>query len=134
MGVLTYEMLTGGQPFYVSGMQQMELFRAIVKGQFAMPDELDDDAKSILKGLLTRNPSQRLGNLAGGEDDILGHAWFAKFDFEKLREQEVKAPYVPKVENPLDTSHFENWSHLEDISRMTFPKLKREQELIFAEF
>ena len=34
LGVLTFEMLAGYTPFYKEGMDQMELFRAIVKGRY----------------------------------------------------------------------------------------------------
>ena len=134
LGVLIYEMVTGDQPFYTDGMQQMDLFRAIVKGQFEMPRTISASGESMLQGLLTRVPSQRLGSLSGGEDDIPAHAWFADLDFEMLRSQSMKAPFVPKIKNPLDVSNFDNWNHLKDKTKKKFPKLTPKEAQIFAEF
>lgn len=135
MGVLFYEMLTGGTPFYRSGMQQMDLFRAIVKGSFDLAsDECSEPCSDIIHGLLTRNPNQRLGSLAGAEDDILNHEWFADIDFDKLRGYEIEPPYKPEISDPLDGSHYEDWSHLEDKTKKKFPKLKKDEADIFMNF
>lgn len=131
---MIYEMLTGNQPFYDEGMQQMDLFRAIVKGVFYTPDTISEDAASIVNGFLTRNPSQRLGNLAGREDDVLEHPWFKSIDFDNLRQQEIVAPFVPVIKDPLDSSNFEDWSHLEDKTKASYPRLTREQARIFEKF
>ncbi|GAX28827.1 cGMP-dependent protein kinase 1 [Fistulifera solaris] len=135
MGVLFYEMITGGTPFYRSGMQKMDLFRAIVKGSFNLDSDLCSEACSdIIHCLLTRNPSQRLGSLAGAEDDILNHEWFGDIDFDMLRGYEIEPPYIPEITDPLDGSHFEDWSHLDDKTKKRFPKLKKEEADIFANF
>ena len=134
LGVLLYEMQTGKQPFYKEGMQQMDLFRAIVKGVFSMPDEISPTAAQITRGFLTRNPSQRLGSLAGGEDDILNHVWFKSIDFDELRLQSIAAPFVPKIKDPLDGSNFEDWSHLDDKTKQSYPKLTSSQAAIFKDF
>jgi len=135
LGVLTYEMLTGKTPFYMEGMNQMDLFRAIVKGIFTLPpDGTSSLACDIIRGFLTRNPSQRLGSLAGGEDDVFSHQWFEDLDFVKLRNQELEPPFLPTLKDLLDASHFEDWSHLEDKTHKKYPRLTREQAAIFADF
>jgi serine/threonine protein kinase len=150
LGVLIYEMLFGDTPFYNDGMQQMDLFRAIVKGKFSIPEcnnekeAVSANVISIIKGFLTKDPAQRLGSLAGGEDDVLQHKWFSSpidiygnndvIDFNILREKKIVAPVVPKIRNPLDASNFEDWRHLDDKTKTRFPKLDSQQEKVFADF
>ena len=127
-------MLTGEIPFYMEGMQQMDLFRAIVAGEFEIPRRPSADAKSIIKGFLTTNPAKRLGSLKGGEDDIIEHAWFKNIDFAKLRNQEIDAPYIPDIKDPLDSSNFEDWSFLKDKTKENYPALTKDQKEIFVKF
>ena len=37
----------------------------------------------------------------------LSHPWFAGFDWEALAQKKLKAPIIPKIKNPGDTSNFE---------------------------
>jgi serine/threonine protein kinase len=132
MGILIFEMLTGETPFYKHGMEQMDLFRAIVKGRFTPPTHATPEAVSIIKALLARDPAQRLGSLAGGEDDILMHPWFKSINFDELELKTIAPPKVPKVKNLLDASNFEDWSRLEDKSKQKFPNITTEQKEIFT--
>lgn len=112
-------------------MEQMDLFRAIVKGRYEEPKHISEEAKSIIKGFLTRDPAQRLGSLAGGEDDIAAHPWFKNINFEDLELKSVTPPKVPNVKDPLDASNFEDWSHLDDKTKMKFPRLTTAQKQVF---
>jgi serine/threonine protein kinase len=134
LGVLTYEMITGFTPFYFDGMEQMDLFRAIVKGVYEKPRIIQPLAASIIDGFLTKSPAKRLGSLAGGEEGIYTHAWFADIDFAALRNKYIKAPRVPKIKDPLDASNFEDWSHLEDKTKQNYPKLTPTQAQLFDNF
>jgi len=75
----------------------MDLFRAIVKGRYTPPTGISEEATSIIKGFLTRDPAQRLGSLAGGEDDVAAHPWFTSIDFEELQAKSLTPPKIPKV-------------------------------------
>jgi serine/threonine protein kinase len=139
LGCLIYEMLTGRTPFYEGGMDQSALFKAIVKGVFPMARGISNDAQSILLGLLTRNPNRRLGCPAthggnGNFDDILYHPWLCTIDHEALLLKDIPAPSVPKIKDPFDRSNFDDWSHVEDKRKVTYPKLKQSQELLFEGF
>ena len=134
LGILIFELFTGNTPFYLDGMEQMDLFRAIVKGKYKMPKSIHGDGADIVKGLLNKDPYQRLGSFKGGVDDILNHPWFSSIDFDKLVNKDIKAPRVPKIKNPLDASNFDDWSHLEDKMKKKYPKLSAKHEAIFDEF
>ena len=49
----------------------------------------------MVDGLLEKEPSERLGMLAGGSKDIIQHSWFKGMDLQKMRQKLVKAPWVP---------------------------------------
>ena len=59
LGMLVYEMLTGLPPWYTK--DRRELFRRIQKASLVFPLHVSRRAQSLIKGLLTRDPSQRLG-------------------------------------------------------------------------
>ena len=55
-------------------------------------------ARSILKGLMAKNPKNRLGN--AGINEIKTHPWFDKIDFGLLEAGYLDPPYVPQVLGP----------------------------------
>lgn len=60
----------------------------------------------MVQGLL-HEVQTRLGNLRGGCDDIKHHKWFRGFDFDGMMGRKLRAPWVPKIRNNTDTSHFD---------------------------
>ncbi len=105
LGILIYEMLTGGPPF--EDENQMELYKKIVKGQFTFPSYVSATAKDLISKLLSADLSKRLGNLAGGTQDIINHPWFKDFPWAKLEARELKAPFPTTVKGEEDASAFE---------------------------
>ena len=65
-GVLMYEMLTGQLPF--QGENRKETMSQILKSKLGMPEYLSPEAQSLLRALFKRNPVNRLGGGAGGEN------------------------------------------------------------------
>ena len=92
--------------------------------------------KSIMTELLNRDPYQRLGNLAAGEDGILYHPWFSSYnmDMDDLRAKKYTAPVVPTIKDPLDSSNFENWDHLDDKTKKKYPSVSADDQSIFDNF
>lgn len=67
-------------------------------------DEISPDARSLLTGLLTRDPQQRLG--VTGAESIRTHPFFAKhIDFKRLMQKKIQPPFKPSVESAADTSN-----------------------------
>lgn len=127
-------MLAGYTPFYKSGMDQSELFKAIIRARFHMPKKFSPGAVEIVQGLLTKDPTLRLGSLVGGESDIFGGAFLQSIDLKKLRKQSIKPPHVPSIKDPLDASNFDDWSHLDDKSSEKYPQLSAASETVFDRF
>jgi len=132
-GVLIYEMLVGRSPFYFYGTDQVSLFKRIVMVKYSCPPAVSEDAKSLIKQLLVRRQSSRLGNLSRGYHDVKEHQWFAPMDFDALLRYELKAPWIPNIKNPLDASHFEDFSREEREVSKEAPLTPPEQDL-FASF
>lgn len=134
-GVLIYEMIAGYTPFFTQGIDQITLFRFIVKGEYSFPARIfSDHSKSLIQNILVRNPGKRLGSQAAGIRDLFDDPWFSSIDFSALRRKEIEAPWKPAIQDPLDRSSFDNWDHIKPKSRFDYPALSPIQQEIFKEF
>jgi serine/threonine protein kinase len=96
LGILLYEMVSGEHPFFVDGMDQMDLFESIALEDYTpISCKVSKGVEALVDGFMVKDPSQRLGNLAGREKDILGHPYFDGLDLKSLRTRKVKAPWIP---------------------------------------
>lgn len=103
LGVLFYEMLTGLPPFFDENTNDM--YRKILQEPLRFPDDMDREARSLLIGLLDRNPETRLG--VHGASEIKAHPFFAQIDWHRLMAKKYAAPFKPAVESAADTSNFD---------------------------
>jgi protein kinase A len=132
-GVLVYEMLVGRSPFYFYGTDQVSLFKRIVMVKYSCPSTVNDDAKDLINKLLTRRQTSRLGNLSGGCQEVKDQPWFKTMDWAKLNSYKLKAPWIPEITNPLDASHFEDFSR-EECERETGRALSSKEKALFKDF
>eukprot|EP00944_MAST-04C_sp_MAST-4C-sp1_P002188 g2188.t1 len=74
LGVITYILLCGFQPFYAEDDNLMELFQAIkdAEYEFVSPywDDISDSAKDLIKKLLEVDPEARYS-----AEQVLAHPW-----------------------------------------------------------
>lgn len=132
-GVLLYEMLVGVTPFFEKNMQQNELFKRIVLVKYRMSTELKDDEQDLIKKLLVRKQSARLGNLSRGHRDVKDHPWFNEMDFKKLLRKEVDGPWIPEINDPFDASNFDDYRDSER-DNVRHRHLSRDEQDEFREF
>lgn len=135
LATLTYEMIAGYTPFYVKGMDQITLYRFVVKGEFNFPPRLfSAQAKTFIRKVLVGDPRKRLGSLAGGLGDLFNDPWFKSIDFSALRRRELEAPWVPTIKDPLDPSKFDSWDHIKVKTKEDYPRLPAKAQALFKDF
>lgn len=103
VGILFYELLSGRTPF---DAKPGHIFDHIVKEDIRFPEgiAIPQDAKSLILGLLNRNPEQRFGCVA-----IKSHKFFTqvmKMDWEALEQKDIPAPIRPALPDGDDTKSF----------------------------
>ncbi|CDR45935.1 CYFA0S20e02036g1_1 [Cyberlindnera fabianii] len=107
-GILIFEMLAGYTPFYDTS--PMKTYENILAGNVRYPDYFHRDALDLLKRLITKNLSERLGNLQNGVQDVKAHPWFSEVVWERLLSRDIETPYEPPVQpNTGDTSQFDRY-------------------------
>ncbi|KAJ2781948.1 Serine/threonine-protein kinase [Coemansia interrupta] len=102
-GVLLYEMMTGLPPFYDENVNEM--YRRILEDELVFPPEMGNRAKSLLRGLLQRDPRHRLGN--NGAAEIKEQPFFAEINWDYLIGKQYEPPFKPSVASANDTSNFD---------------------------
>ncbi|CAM9117745.1 unnamed protein product, partial [Laminaria digitata] len=106
LGVLTFEFTAGYTPFQPPGEAAdiTALFTRIAgsktAGSAIFPSNYDQKAKNehsrdIVSKFLNADPTQRLGNLAGGLDEAKKHPYFESIDWNGLAHKRMPAPWKP---------------------------------------
>lgn len=103
LGTLLYEMLSGLPPFYDEDVNKM--YKKIVHDPLTFPDFFDHTTRSLIKALLNRDPTKRLG--VHGTDEIKSHPFFSDIDWVKLVTKSYIPPFTPPVSDATDTSNFD---------------------------
>ncbi|KAK8478534.1 hypothetical protein V6N13_072466 [Hibiscus sabdariffa] len=104
-GILLYEMLTGQPPFTHANRQKLQ--QRIIQEKLKLPPFLTTEAHSLLKGLLQKEPSRRLGSGPGGGDEIKKHKWFRSINWKKLEAREIQPKFKPDVSGKDCTANFD---------------------------
>ena len=92
LGAILYEMIVGLPPLYSSNREVM--FNNIMYKSVQYPRHISEEAKSIIRGLLIKNPNKRLGSMRGVEE-LKEHPFCAGVNWGKLVDKSVTAPIRP---------------------------------------
>jgi len=108
-GVLLYEMSEGISPF--SDKNPILIYKKILEGNFKFKHTSDRQLKSLIRGLL-KDDKNRLGKRLGA-DDIKTSKFFKNVNWTNVLLKNLKAPWVPKLEDKEDTKYFPKYNELE---------------------
>lgn len=111
VGVLLYEMLTGKPPFI--GGNRYKIQQKIIKDKIKLPQYLSSEAHSLLKGLLQKDASKRLGCGPVGGEEVKLHKWLKPVNWKKLEAREVQPSFRPEVAGKHCIANFEKrWTDM----------------------
>ncbi|KFZ47399.1 cGMP-dependent protein kinase 2 [Antrostomus carolinensis] len=109
LGILVYELLTGSPPF--SGADQMMTYNSILKGieKLDFPKIITRRPEDLIRRLCRQNPTERLGNLRNGINDIKKHRWLHGFNWDGLKVRKLTSPLKRELSGPTDYSYFDSY-------------------------
>ncbi|KAH9948213.1 kinase-like protein [Amylocystis lapponica] len=104
-GTMLYEMLTGITPFWANNHSDM--YYRVLQDELQFPEDrtMDQDTKSLIRGLLQRNPALRMK-----EPRIKKHPYFSMIDWSHVYYKRYIPPYIPPIDpsNASDTQNFDD--------------------------
>ena len=106
VGILLYEMLNGLPPFRSNNKAKLQ--KQIAQERVKLPTHLTSDACSLLKGLLHKDPTKRLGYGEKGSEDVMKHPFFKPINWRKLEKLEVPPLFIPDVNGHLCVQNFDS--------------------------
>ncbi|XP_009212982.1 G protein-coupled receptor kinase 4 isoform X6 [Papio anubis] len=97
LGCLIYEMIQGHSPFkkYKEKVKREEIDQRIKNDTEEYSEKFSEDAKSICRMLLTKNPSKRLGCRGEGAAGVKQHPVFKNINFRRLEANMLEPPFCP---------------------------------------
>ncbi|XP_076871463.1 ribosomal protein S6 kinase beta-2-like isoform X1 [Brachyhypopomus gauderio] len=106
LGSLMYDMMTGSPPF--TAENRKKTIDKILKCKLSLPPYLTPDARDMIKKLLKKNPSQRLGSGKADCSDIQKHPFFRHIGWDDLLNKRLEPPYRPPLHSEEDVSQFDS--------------------------
>ena len=100
LGVLTYVLMTGKQPFNRPKTKDpMVVVQRIVDPNWEVfyPPYMSPTAKDLIVSLLKRDPKERLGCRVNGVEDIKKHKWFKDINWRALEAKKLPPPRSPTI-------------------------------------
>ena len=113
LGVLIFEMNAGYSPFWVGtsismverssnasrsqDADQQKNYHKIINAKFRPRSAFSDNLVDIVRGLLQKDLTKRLGMMFNGINDIKKHLWFRDIDWLHIFLKKVRAPWIPDI-------------------------------------
>ena len=97
LGVCMYEIFYGKYPFGNYANEVIEIYKEILKNNFMFPVENSkvENVNHFIKGLLNKKVNERTCNVSS----LKKKPFFEGFEFDKLNDFKLKAPYKPNKQN-----------------------------------
>ena len=120
-GVLLYEMLVGSPPFYSSSREQ--LFFNIQKAKLAVPKTMSSQAKNLIKLLMNRDPSRRLGSSKRDSEEVKSHPFFKGVNWNMVVKKQVTPPAVREIKRIMKEINLDKIFQINEPDDFETPKL-----------
>ncbi|MBN3320602.1 GRK6 kinase, partial [Atractosteus spatula] len=97
LGCLLYEMIEGQSPFQQrkKKIKREEVERLVKEVEEEYSSKFSEEAKSLCRVLLVKDPSERLGCRGGGASEVKAHPLFRSINFKRLEAGMLEAPFIP---------------------------------------
>ncbi|CAF1085362.1 unnamed protein product [Rotaria sp. Silwood1] len=104
-GALMYDMLTGAPPFTADDRKRT--MDKIIKAKLVIPAYLTIDARELIRNLLRRQVSHRLGSGPEDAEAIKNHPFFRHLNWADVYAKRYDPPYKPILKSDDDVSQFD---------------------------
>jgi serine/threonine protein kinase len=105
VGVVMFDMMCGRLPF--DSRDRQVLFELILVGELKFPARLSLESKSLLGGLLQKDPSKRLGGGEGDAEEVKSHVFFETINWDDVYNKRITPPLVPFILSETSTDYFD---------------------------
>jgi len=106
--IFQYELHSGKAPF--ESYDPTGTAKKILKGRPSFPSSFSPQIQSIIKELLTKDPTRRLGCMSEATMGVIQHRFYNGFDWKGLLNKRIPPPYTPR----LPKNGFDNIGYKDD--------------------
>ncbi|KAJ5076207.1 non-specific serine/threonine protein kinase [Anaeramoeba ignava] len=124
LGAIIYEMVHGTPPHYAE--TQPQTIQNILTEELELNQEISEEIKSLLKGLLQKQPEKRLG--FNGIDEIKNHPFFEGIDWDKVLKKEYEPFFIPGPKHLIN----EHKNQLEQLVLLSL--IDQKDQKLFSHF
>ncbi|XP_053664839.1 ribosomal protein S6 kinase beta-2 [Anopheles marshallii] len=105
LGALMYDMLTGTPPFCADNRKKT--VDAILKDKLNIPGYLTPDSRDLIRRLMKRQVSQRLGSGPTDGQAVRAHPFFKNVNWDDVVKRRLDPPIKPMLSSEDDVSQFD---------------------------
>lgn len=95
---------------------------------------MSKDARDLISGLCTVNPSHRLGNMTGRSAQVKSHLFFKDIDWDALYYRQMKGPIIPELRHPADASNFDDYDDAPESRSIYTTDMAKKYDDSFRDF
>ena len=106
LGTVIYEMLVGISPFKQAKVSEKIDINTYLK-PIDIPKNISESARSLIVGLLQKDPSKRLGNGTKDSISIKEHPFFKDIIWDDVYYKRMKPVFIPSLKSDIDISYFD---------------------------
>lgn len=124
VGVLLYELCTGASPFTIDNEtnSQSDITRRILNNSPPLPHHFSPQLRSLIWGLLQKDPKVRIGCGTREAAEVKEHPFFQELNWDDVLHKRIQAPFKPRVRDEMDVGNFaEEFTTMAPVDSPAFP-------------